>query len=29
MTREYKACYGTMFPDTLHFNTNEEMEGRV
>ncbi len=29
MTREHKACYGTMFHDTLHFNTNEEMKGKV
>ena len=29
MTREHKACYGTMFHDTLHFRTNKEMKGKV
>ncbi len=29
MTREHKACYGTMFHDTLHFETNKEMKGKV
>jgi len=27
--REHKTCYGTMFHDTLHFKTNEEMKGKV
>lgn len=29
MTREHKACYGTMFHDTLHFDTNKGMNGKV
>lgn len=29
MTRKHKACYGTMFHETLHFNTNKEMKGKV
>lgn len=29
MMREHKACYGTMFHDTLHSNTNKEMKGKV
>lgn len=29
MTHEHKACYGTMFHDTLHFETNKEMKGKV
>ena len=29
MTREHKACYGTMFHDTLHFETSKEMKGKV
>jgi hypothetical protein len=29
MTREHKTCYGTMFHDTLHFETNKEMNGKV
>lgn len=29
MTREHTACYGTMFPDTLHLSANEEIKGRV
>ncbi len=27
--REHKACYGTMFHDTLHFRPNQEMKGKV
>ena len=26
---EHKACYGTMFHDTLHFTTNKEVKGKV
>jgi hypothetical protein len=29
MTHEHKACYGTMFHDTLHFEPNKEMKGKV
>ena len=29
MTHEHKACYGTMFHDTLHSVTNTEMKGKV
>jgi len=29
MTKEHKACYGTMFHDTLHFTANESMKGKV
>lgn len=29
MTKEHKPCYGTMFHDTLHFTTNEAMNGKV
>jgi len=29
MTREHKTCYGTMFHDTLHFDANKEMNGKV
>ena len=29
MKREHKTCYGTMFHDTLHFNTNRAMKGKV
>ncbi len=29
MKREHKACYGTMFHETLHFKTNREMNGKV
>jgi len=29
MTHEHKACYGTMFHDTLHFESNTEMKGKV
>jgi len=29
MTHKHKACYGTMFHDTLHFKTNKEMKGKV
>ena len=25
----HKACYGTMFPDALHFRENEPMNGKV
>lgn len=25
----HKTCYGTMFHDTLHFNMNKEMKGKV
>lgn len=27
--REHKTCYGTMFHDTLHFEINKEMKGKV
>ena len=26
---EHKVCYGTMFHDTLHFEVNKEMKGKV
>ncbi len=26
---EHKACYGTMFHDTLHFTANKDMKGKV
>lgn len=26
---EHKACYGTMFHDTLHFTANKKMKGKV
>ena len=29
MTHDHKACYGTMFHDTLHFEPNKEMKGKV
>ena len=29
MTKEHKACYGTMFHDTLHFTANAAMKGKV
>ena len=29
MKREHKPCYGTMFHDTLHFESNKEMKGKV
>mgnify|MGYP001813446478 CR=1 FL=1 len=29
MTKDHKACYGTMFHDTLHFGTNAAMKGKV
>ena len=29
MNREHKACYGTMFHDTLHFMANQSMKGKV
>ena len=27
--QEHKKCYGTMFPDALHFRENEPMNGKV
>ena len=29
MTTKHKDCYGTMFHDTLHFETNQPMKGKV
>ena len=29
MRREHKPCYGTMFHNTLHFNINKGMGGKV
>jgi hypothetical protein len=29
MTSEHKACNGTMFHDTLHFEPNQQMKGKV
>lgn len=29
MSQEHKACYGTMFHDTLHLDTNQAMKGKV
>ena len=29
MTSEHKECYGTMFHDTLHFETNHQMKGKA
>ena len=29
MKPEHKPCYGTMFHDTLHFDTNQAMKGKV
>ena len=29
MKRQHKPCYGTMFHDTLHFNANQTMKGKV
>jgi hypothetical protein len=29
MSTEHKACYGTMFHDTLHHEVNEEMKGKA
>ena len=29
MKREHKSCYGTMFHDTLHFDTNQAMKGKA
>ena len=29
MEREHKPCYGTMFHDTLRFETNQAMKGKV
>jgi len=26
---KHKDCYGTMFHDSLHFSTNEQMQGKV
>lgn len=26
---QHKECYGTMFPDALHFRNNEPMSGKV
>ena len=26
---QHKACYGTMFHETLHFNENRPMRGKV
>jgi len=28
-TQEHKECYGTMFPDALHFRSNEPQVGKV
>ena len=28
-TQEHKECYGTMFPDALHFHNNELSVGKV
>ena len=27
--QEHKDCYGTMFPDSLHFRNNEPQVGKV
>ena len=27
--QEHKVCYGTMFPDALHFRENEPIKGKV
>jgi len=27
--QEHKECYGTMFHDSLHFDVNEKMKGKV
>lgn len=29
MTPEHKSCYGTMFHETLHFENNKKMQGKV
>ncbi|MBT8004238.1 MAG: hypothetical protein HN578_15105 [Rhodospirillales bacterium] len=29
MTTKHKDCYGTMFHDTQHFETNQPMKGKV
>ena len=29
MSTEHKACYGTMFHDTLHYNIGMEMKGKA
>lgn len=29
MTHEHKSCYGTMFHETLHFEDDKEMKGKV
>ena len=26
---QHKECYGTMFPDALHFTSNRQMRGKV
>ena len=28
-SQEHKECYGTMFPDALHFRVNEPQVGKV
>jgi hypothetical protein len=28
-SQEHKECYGTMFPDALHFRVNEPSVGKV
>ena len=28
-TTQHKECYGTMFPDALHFRNNEPQRGKV
>lgn len=28
-TSQHKPCYGTMFPDALHFRVNEPVSGKV
>ncbi|MEO2049847.1 MAG: hypothetical protein ABGX16_25080 [Pirellulales bacterium] len=28
-SQEHKECYGTMFPDALHFHDNEPQVGKV
>lgn len=29
MKIDHKSCYGTMFHDSLHFETNTEIKGKV
>jgi hypothetical protein len=29
MSTEHKACYGTMFHDTLHYKVGKEMKGKA